>query len=404
MKTENARRAAVAATALFALSAGPSWAQVSDDVVRIGVLTDMNGIFSDNSGAGSVAATELAIEDVGGKVLGKPIEVVSGDHQNKPDIASNMARQWIDESHVDVIADVIGSAVTYAVLEIAKEKDVAMLMTGAGASDLTGQYCSPVSVHWVWDTYSFGGVLGKALADNGAKSFYFITVDYSYGEQMQRDVTRAIEAAGGTVVGSIKHPFGTSDYASHLLAAQSSGADAVVLANAGGDTMNSAKQANEFGLRDAGQELGAVLGLNELMAAGLENVQGILAPSAWYWDLDDESRAFAERYKAKTGKLPSEFHAGVYSSVLHYLKAVEAAGTDEATKAVAKMKELPVKDVFARNAELRADGRLVHDMYLIRAKSSAESTQPGDVAEIVATIPGNDAFRPLDQGGCPLVK
>lgn len=400
----SAWRAVVTAAAL-AVQFVSANAQISDDVVRIGILTDMNGIFSDNSGKGSVIAAQMAVEDFGQTVHGKPIEIISGDHQNKADIAANTARQWIDVQKVDAIADVIGSAVTYAALEIAQEKNVALLMTGAGASDLTGPKCSPISVHWVWDTYSFGGVMGKAVADRGAKTFYFLTVDYSYGDQMQRDTTRAIEAAGGKVLGAVRHPFGTTDYASYLLSAESSGADAIAFANAGGDTMNSVKQASEFGLRDKGVKLAAILGVNELSAAGLDAVQGVLAPSSWYWDLDDESRDFTKRFQERSGGVPpSEFQAGVYSAVLHYLKSIEAAGTDEAKAVVAKMKELPVKDVFARNAKLRQDGRLVHDMYLLEAKKPSDSTGKWDVANIVATIPGDEAFRPMAEGGCPLVK
>jgi len=380
-------------------------AQTSDDVVRVGVLTDMGGIFSDNTGAGSVIAARMAIEDFGGTVNGKPIDLVSGDHQNKPDVAANLARRWFDEQGVDVIADIIGSSVTYAVLQIANQKDRALLMTGAGASDLTGPNCSPISVHWVWDTYSFGGVLGKAGAERGAKKFFFITVDYSYGEQMQRDTARAVEAAGATVVGSVKHPFGTADFSSYVLAAQASGADAVAMANAGGDTLNAVKQATEFGLPASGMQIAAILGLKEMAAAGPQVVQGVLAPSSWYWDMDEKSRAFARRFEARSGGVPpTEFQVGVYSAVLHYLEAVKAAGTDEAKAVVAKMKDLPVDDVFARNATLRQDGRLVHDMYLIEGKGAGESTGKWDVAKILATVPGDQAFRPLGEGGCPLVK
>ena len=378
-------------------------AQISGDVVRLGVLTDMSGIYSDNSGAGTVLATQMAVEDFGGKVRGKPIEVISADHQNKPDVGSSLARKWFDTEGVDVVVDAIGSAVAFAVQNVAAEKNRVLLNVGSGAADLTGPACTAVSVQWVWDTYSFGGILGKALVERGKDSFYFLTVDYAYGEQMQRDMSRAVLAAGGKVLGSVRHPSSTNDFSSFLLQAQASKAKVVGLANAGNDTANAVKQANEFGMRQAGQEFAAIVAAREVRAIGLKSAQGLLAPVSWYWDMDDESRAFAKRFFDKRGVMPSEFQAGAYSAVLHYLKAAEAAGTDEAKAVVARMKASPVKDFFARNARLREDGRMVHDMYLVQAKSPEESKGDWDVLKIVQTVPGDKAFRPLAEGNCPLV-
>lgn len=397
---------AVAGAALCAaqLAAMPARAQISGDVVRLGVLTDMAGIYSDNSGIGMLLAAQMAVEDFGGKVRGKPVEVISGDHQNKPDIGAGLARRWFDTEGVDVVVDAIGSAVAFAVQNVAAEKNRVLLNVGSGAADLTGPACTPVSVQWVWDTYAFGGILGKALVERGQDSFYFVTVDYAYGEQLQRDMTRAVVAAGGKVLGGVRHPLGTSDFSSFLLQAQSSKAKVVALANAGNDTATAVKQANEFGLRQSGQELAAIVAAREVRAIGLKAAQGLLAPVSWYWDMDDESRAFAKRFYAKRGVMPSEFQAGGYSAVLHYLKAAEASGTDEAKAVVRKMKDSPVKDFFARNARLREDGRMVHDMYLVQSKGPAESKGEWDVLKIVQTVPGDKAFRPIEEGNCPLVK
>jgi len=402
MKKQLRATAAAAALLTGALLSFAAAAQVSDDVVKLGVLTDMSGVYSTNSGTGMLLATEMAVEDFGGKVLGKPVKVISGDHQNKADVGSNLARKWIDTEQVDVVVDAIGSAVAFAVQNLAKDKNRVLLNIGSGAADLTGPACNAVSVQWVWDTYAFGGIIGNALVERGRNTFFFVTVDYAYGEQLQRDMSRAILAAGGKVLGTVKHPLGTADFSSFLLQAQASKAKVVALANAGNDTANALKQAAEFNLQAAGQDFAAIAGLHEVRAIGLNAAQGLLSPVSWYWDLDDESRAFAQRFFEKRKVMPSEFQAGAYSAVLHYLKAVEAAGTDEAQAVVRKMKELPVKDFFARNAYLRADGRMVHDMYLVQAKSPAESKGEWDVLKLVQTIPGDKAFRPLKDGNCPL--
>jgi branched-chain amino acid transport system substrate-binding protein len=395
---------ALAGAALVACASPAAWAQISGDTVKLGVLTDMSGVYSDNSGVGMVLATQMAIEDFGGKLNGKPIEVVTADHQNKPDVGATLARKWIDTEGVDVIVDVIGSAVAFAVQNVAAEKNRVMLNVGSGAADLTGPACTPVSVQWVWDTYSFGGIVGKAMVKRGFDTFFFIAVDNAFGQQMQRDMSRAIEQAGGKIVGGVRHPIGTADYSSFLLQAQGSKAKVIALANAGNDTANTVKQGAEFGIRKAGQEFAGSVAAREVRAIGLPAAQGMMAPVSWYWDLDDESRAFAKRFFAKRGVMPSEFQAGAYSAVLHYLKAVQASGTDEAKAVVRKMKDSPVKDFFARNASLREDGRMIHDMFLVQAKTPAESKSDWDVLNVLATVPGDEAFRPLLDGNCPLVK
>ena len=380
------------------------WAQMSNDTVKIGVLTDMNGPYADNTGVGTVLATQMAIDDFGGKINGKAIEIVSADHQNKPDVGASIARKWADTEGVDVIVDVVGSAVAFAVQNVAAEKNRVMLNVGSGAADLTGPACTPVSVQWAWDTYSFGGILGKALVKRGLDTFFFIAVDYAFGAQLERDMTVALEQAGGKRIGGVRHPFGTTDFSSYLLQAQSSKAKVIAIANAGNDQANTVKQGAEFGIRKSGQEFAAIVAAREVKAIGLPVAQGLLAPTSWYWDLDDETRAFSKRFQEKRGGMPSEFQAGAYSAVLHYLKAVQAAGTDEAKAVVRKMKELPIADMYARHAKLREDGRMVHDMYLVQAKAPAESKSDWDVLKVLATVPGDEAFRPMAEGKCPLVK
>ena len=380
------------------------WAQMSNDTVKIGVLTDMSGPYADNTGAGTVLATQMAIDDFGGKINGKPIELVWADHQNKPDVGASIARKWADVEGVDVIVDVVGSAVAFAVQNVAAEKNRVMLNVGSGAADLTGPACTPVSVQWAWDTYSFGGIIGKALVKRGLDTFFFITVDYAFGQQMERDMTVALEQAGGKRVGGARHPFGTTDFFSYLLQAQASKAKVVAIANAGNDQANTVKQGAEFGLRKGGQEFAALVAAREVKAIGLPIAQGLMAPVSWNWDLDDETRAYAKRFYEKRKAMPSEFQAGAYSAVLHYLKAVQASGTDEAKTVVRKMKELPVGDMYARHAKLREDGRMVHDLYLVQAKSPSESKADWDVLQILTTIPGDEAFRPIADGGCPLIK
>ncbi len=397
------RRICVMAAAL-SLCASSALAQISDGVVKIGVLTDESGVFSALSGAGSVEAARMAIEDFGGKVAGKPILLVDADHQNKTDLGAEIARRWIDSEGVDVIVDVPNSAIVLAVQEIAKEKNRVLLVSAGGTADLTGRACSPVGIHWTWDTYAFAASSAKSIVEQGGDTWFFITADFAFGQAMQRDATRFIEAAGGRVLGSVRHPLGTADFSSFLLQAQSSGAKIVALANGGSDMTNSIKQAAEFGLTKSGRRLAALAAyITDVEAVGLEGAQGLLLTSSFYWDRTPESRAWSKRFFERRHAMPTQTQAGVYSAVTHYLKAVEATGTDEAKAVVAKMKATPIHDFFAENGTIRPDGRMVHDMYLIEVKKPSESHYPWDDYKILKTIPGAQAFRPMNEGGCPLV-
>ena len=379
-------------------------AQISDGVVKIGVLTDESGVFSALSGAGSVEAARMAIEDFGGKVAGKPIELVDADHQNKTDLGLAIARRWLDNDGVDVIVDVPNSAIVLGVQELAKERNRVLLVSGGGTADLTGKACSPVGVHWTWDTYAFAASSAKSIVQRGGDTWFFITADFAFGAAMQRDATSLVEAAGGKVLGSVRHPLGTPDFSSFLLQAQSSGAKVVALANGGSDMTNSIKQAAEFGIARGGQKLAALAGyITDVHAVGLEGAQGLLLTTSFYWDRTDASRAWSKRYFERRGAMPTQAQAGVYSAVAHYLKAIQAIGTDEAKAVVAQMRDMPIHDFFADNGHIRPDGRMVHDMYLIEVKKPAESHYPWDYYKIIKTIPGDEAFRPMSEGGCPLV-
>jgi branched-chain amino acid transport system substrate-binding protein len=384
--------------------AGSAAAQgFQNDSVKIGVLTDMSGTYSDIAGKGSVVAAEMAIEDFGKQLNGKAIEVVSADHQNKADISSATARQWYDADGVDAIFDLVTSATALAVREVAREKGKIDVVSGAATTALTGKACSPTGFHWAYDTAALANGTGSATVKNGGDTWFFITADYAFGHALEADTTAVIEKNGGKVLGSVRHPFPSADFSSFLLQAQASGAKVVGLANAGQDTTNAIKQAAEFGIVEGGQSLAALLMfISDVHSLGLPAAQGLLLTTGYYWDLDDESRPFAKRFFDKTGKMPTMVHAGVYSSVLHYLKAVDAAGTDDGKTVAAKMHELPVTDFFARNGRLRVDGRMVHDMYLARVKKPDESKAPWDYYEIVATIPGDQAYKPLSKD-CPLV-
>ena len=401
-------KALLAATCALALSAGLSSradAQLSNDAVKIGVLNDQSGLYADFGGRGSVIAAEMAAEDFGGKVLGKPIQILSADHQNKPDVGSNIARQWFDQEGVDAIADLTTSSVALAVQEIGKQNGKVTLTSGAATSRLTGDACSPTGFHWAYDTVALANGTGKAVVEEGLKKWFFLTADYAFGYALEKDVSEVVKASGGEVVGAVRHPLNTSDFSSFLLQAQGSGAQVIGLANAGTDTTTSIKQAAEFGIVAGGQGLaGLLLVLSDIHALGLETAQGLVLTTGFYWDLDDESRAGSQRYYDRMQRMPNMIQAGVYSSVMHYLKAVEAAGSDEGKVVAAKMKELPIKDMFARNGKVREDGRLVHDMYLARVKTPAQTKKPWDYYEIVRTIPGDQAYLPLDRSPCPLVK
>jgi branched-chain amino acid transport system substrate-binding protein len=401
-------KALFAATCALALMAGlpaEARAQLSGDAVKIGVLNDQSGLYADFGGRGSVIAAQMAAEDFGGKVLGKPIQILSADHQNKPDVGSNIARQWFDLEGVDAIADLTTSSVALAVQEIGKQSGRITLTSGAATSRLTGDACSPTGFHWAYDTVALANGTGKAVVEEGLKKWFFVTADYAFGHALEKDVSEVVKASGGQVLGAVRHPLNTSDFSSFLLQAQSSGAEVIGLANAGTDTTTAIKQAAEFGIVAGGQHLaGLLLVLSDIHALGLETVQGLVLTTGFYWDLDDESRAWSQRYFERMQRMPNMIQAGVYSSVMHYLKAVQAAGSDEGKVVAAKMKELPLKDMFARNGKVREDGRVVHDMYLARVKTPAQSKKPWDYYEIVRTIPGDQAYLPLDRSPCPLVK
>jgi branched-chain amino acid transport system substrate-binding protein len=394
-----------AAAGLLAASAADA-AELSDGVIRIGVLNDQSSLYADLSGQGSAIAAQMAVEDFGAEGKGLKVEIVSADHQNKPDIGSNIARQWIDVDKVDVIVDVPTSSVALAVNEIVREKNKAFLVSGAASSDLTGKACSPNTVHWTYDTWALANGTGKAIVQTGGDSWFFLTADYAFGHALERDTAAVVEANGGQVLGAVRHPLNTADFSSFLLQAQSSGAKIIGLANAGGDTINSIKQASEFGIVAGGQNLaGLLVFITDVHALGLEIAQGLIMTESFYWDANDQTRAFSERFAPQyKGIHPSMVHAGVYASVLHYLKAIEAAGTDDGGTVVAKMKELPTDDPLFGKGMVRADGRKIHDMYLFQVKTPAESKGEWDYYNLRATIPAAEAFRPLDQGECPLAK
>ena len=378
--------------------------KISDGVVKIGVLTDMSGLYSDNSGQGSAVAAQMAVDDFGGKVLGRLIQVVSADHQGKADVGASKAREWFDTQRVDVIVDAVNSAVAIAVSKVATEKRKLLIVSGAGSTRLTNEDCSPYTIHYAYDTYATGGTLGKAVVQQGGSTWFFLTADYTFGKSMQEDTTRAVNAAGGRVLGAVLHPLNSPDFSSYLLQAQSSGAKVIGLANAGGDTINSVKAAAEFGISKKQTLAGLLIMINDVNALGLPVTQGMYVADGFYWDMNDESRKFGKAFFAKTRRMPSTIQAAVYSSVLEYLRAVEATGTDDADAVLKKLKEMKLNDVFVKNGIIRADGRMVHDYYLFQVKSPAESKYPWDYYKLISAIPGNHAFQPLADSRCPLVK
>ena len=385
--------------------AGAASAQISDNVIKIGVLSDMSSLYTDLAGAGSVVAAKMAVEDSGIEKRGYKVEIVSADHQNKPDVGAGIARQWYDADKVDVIVDSPNSGVALAVSNITKEKGKAFLDSGAGSSDLTGKACSPNTIHWAYDTWMLANGTGTAITKAGGDTWFFITADYAFGAALERDTTAAVIKNGGKVLGSVKAPLNNQDFSSFLLQAQASKAKIIGLANAGGDTTNSIKQAAEFGITKGGQKLaGLLVFLTDIHALGLPTAQGLTFTETFYWDMNDQTRAFAKRFQAlDKGIYPTMVHAGVYSSLLHYFKAVEALKSDDGTKVVAKMKEMPTDDPLFGKGIVRADGRKIHPAYLVQVKTPAESKYPWDYYKIVATIPADQAFRPMDQGDCPLV-
>ncbi|PWT91047.1 MAG: ABC transporter permease [Proteobacteria bacterium] len=397
---------------LIALIAGATWAlgtsaqaQTASDPIKIGVLADMSGLYSDLSGIGSVVATQMAAEDFGGTVLGRKIEVVSADHKNKPDIGSNIAREWFDRQDVAAIVDVPVSSIAFAVQQIAREKNRVLLISSSGSSDLTGKSCSATSVHWTYDTYALAQTAGKAMIQQGGDTWFFITADYAFGHALERDTAAIVKAHGGKVIGVVRHPQDTPDLSSFLLQAQASKAKVIGLANAGGDTINSIKQANEFGIVRGGQKmLGLLTYISDVHGMGLQNAKGLILASAFYWDLTDETRAWTKRFMERAKKVPTMANAGAYGATLHYLKAMKEAGTDEAQAVVRKMKAIPVNDFFTRNGSVREDGRVIRNIYLFQVKSPEESKYPYDYYKLLDTVPGEQAFRPLAEGGCPLVE
>ena len=402
-------RIVVCAAALLCLLMRYAWGQskpdrISGGVVRIGVLTDMSGLYSDNSGQGSAVAAQMAVDDFGGKVLGRPIQVVSADHQGKADVGASKAREWFDTQGVDVIVDAVNSAVAIAVSKVATEKHKVLIVSGAGSTRLTNEDCSPYTIHYAYDTYATGGTLGKAVVQQGGSTWFFLTADYTFGKSMQEDTTRAVNAAGGKVLGAVLHPLNSPDFSSYLLQAQSSGAKVIGLANAGGDTINSVKAAAEFGINKKQTLAGLLIMINDVNALGLPVTQGMYVADGFYWDMSDETRKFGKAFFAKTKRMPSTIQAAVYSSVLEYLRAVQATGADDADTVLKKLKEMTLNDVFVKNGVIRADGRMVHDYYLFQVKSPAESKYPWDYYKLISTIPGNQAFQPLSDSRCPMVK
>jgi branched-chain amino acid transport system substrate-binding protein len=380
---------------------------LAQSTVKIGVLNDQSSLYADITGQGSVVATKMAIEDSGIEKRGFKIDVLSADHQNKPDVGSSIARQWLDVDKVDVIVDVPTSSVALAVNDVVRQKNKVFLVSGAAASDLTGPACTPNTVHWTFDTWALANGTGKAIVKTGGDTWFFLTADYAFGHALERDTEAAVVANGGKVLGKVRHPLNTSDFSSYLLQAQSSGAKIIGLANAGGDTTNSIKQAAEFGIVGGGQSLaGLLVFVVDIHALGLKIAQGLILTEAYYWDRDDASRAFAKRFAPQfKGLMPTMVHAGVYAEVLHYLKAVEALkSTNDGAAVVAKMKEIPTDDPLFGKGQVRIDGRHIHPMYLFEVKKPDESKAPWDYYKVRATIPAEEAFRPLDKGGCPLVK
>lgn len=383
----------------------PAPAGAAADVIRIGVLNDQSGVYADLGGVGSVIAAQMAVEDAGGKVLGRPVEVINADHQSKADVGAAMARKWFDEDNVDVVIGFDNSSVALAVEQVALQKNRIAIAGAIGTTAFTGKNCTPNEAAWVYDAYALTNTLARSVVQRGGDTWFFITVDYALGHSLEADATAAVLAAGGKVLGHARHPINTSDFSSYLLQAQASGAKVVALANAGGDMINAIKQANEFGLTRGGQKVVSLLTfITDIQSVGLTATQGLTFVTAFYWNRNDESRAWSKRFFERLKRMPTMAQAAVYSMVRHYLRAVEAAGTDEAEAVMAKMREMPVNDFYAKNGRVRLDGRMVHDMYFVQVKTPAESTEPWDYYKVLETIPGDQAFRPLDQGGCPVVK
>ena len=402
--------AAFAATPLAVLSQaakGPAKGApakgISGDVVRIGVLTDMSGLYSDLGGQGSVEAAKMAVADFGGKVMGKNIDVIGADHQNKADVGANKAREWYDTQGVDMITDILNSAVGIATAKVSAEKKRINMNVGAASTRLTNEDCTPYTVHYAYDTYALANGTGNAIVKQGGKSWFFLTADYAFGHSLEADTAAVVKKGGGEVKGAVRHPLNAADFSSFLLQAQSSKAQIVGLANAGGDTINSIKAANEFGITKNQQLAGLLVFITDIHSLGLPTTQGMYLTDGWYWDLNDDTRKFGRRFFDKMKKMPTMVHAGVYSATLNYLKAVQAAGTDDSDAVMGELKKAKINDLFAKGGSIRADGRMVHDMYLMQVKKPSESKYPWDYYTIKATIPGSQAYQPLSDSKCPLV-
>jgi branched-chain amino acid transport system substrate-binding protein len=391
---------ALAATAALAGATLPAQAQVSGDTIKIGMLTDLSGVYSDIDGNGGAEAVRMAIADFGGAVNGKKIQFMVADHQNKPDIAASKAREWFDQGGVDMLIGGTHSGASLSMAGVAAEKKKVFIAIGAGSAQLTNEQCSPYTVHYAYDTVALARGTGSAVIKQGGKSWYFLTADYAFGQSLERDTTEVVKKNGGTVLGSVKHPLSASDFSSFLLQAQSSKAQVLGLANAGGDTINSIKAAREFGLTKSMKVAGLLVFINDVHTLGLPTTQGMYLTDGWYWDMNPETRAWSKRYFAKMKKQPSMLQAADYSATMTYLNAVKALGTDDPTKVMAHLKSTKVNDMFAKNAEVRGDGRLVHDMYLMQVKTPAESKYPWDYYKVVATIPGAQAYTTKAETKC----
>ena len=381
------------------------FAQQAGQPLKIGILSDLSSVYSDIGGSGNVEATKMAIEEFGGSMFGTPIELLTADPQNKPDTAASIVRKWYENDGVDMIIDMPTSATALAGMELSKQFEKIMIITDAASSDITGKSCSPFTAHWTYDTYANAQTVGGAIVKNGGDTWFFITADYVFGHSIERDTGEVVKAAGGKVLGSVKHPLNTPDFSSYLLQAQSSKAKIIGLANGGGDTINAIKQAGEFGIVSGGQNLAAiVMFISDVHSLGLKLAQGLIITEAYYWDLNDRTRAFGKRFFERMKRMPTMNQAATYSATLHYLKAVQTAGTKETRPVMAKMRATPVRDAFTDNGILREDGRMVHSMFLFEVKKPEESKGPWDYYKVLAEVPGDQAFRPLNEGGCPLIK
>ncbi|KPF98678.1 ABC transporter permease [Rhodopseudomonas sp. AAP120] len=399
------RRAAAAVTLAAPLLLGVSAFAQQQSPLKIGLLSDFQSVYSDIGGQGNQEAAKMAIEEMGGTMFGQPIEFVSADVQNKPDIAASLARKWYENEGVDMIVDLPTSATALAAMEMSKKFEKIMIVTDAASSDITGKSCSPYTAHWTYDTYSNAHTVGSAIVKNGGDTWFFITADYLFGHSIERDTGEVVKANGGTIVGSARHPLNNADFSSFLLQAQSSKAKIIGMANGGGDTINTIKQAAEFGIVAGGQKLaGIVMFISDIHSLGLKMANGLIITEAYYWDLNDRTRAFGKKYFERMKRMPTMNQAATYSATLHYLKAVKAAGTKDTKTVLAKMREMPVRDAFTDNGYLREDGRMVHSMFLFEVKKPEESKAPWDYYKVLAEVPGDQAFRPLKDGGCPLVK